>query len=220
MKLKSVFLLTLNLFFCLTVFTQNKLLGKVTDFKQQPVGDAQVFLNGKKADVSTNERGYFEVQVPDSINKISVYSSKYGVLTSSYSGETTLSFVFLEPKKTEKEKIPVGYGEVDKDNLTYAVDKIDAEKNDAIKGYQNIYDYIRGRVPGVRVTGDNHIIIRGVNTLGLSSDPLFVVDGSIVSSIDYIDVNDIKDISVLKDASASIYGSQGANGVILITLKK
>jgi len=220
MELKIVFLLTLSLFFCLTIFTQNKLLGKVTDFKQQPIADAQVFLNGQKVDVSTNERGYFEAEVPDSVDQISVYSPKYGVLTSSYSGESELSFVFLEPKKTEKEKISVGYGEVDKENLTYAIDKIDAEKKDDVKGYVNIYDYIRGRLPGVRVTSDNRIIIRGVNTLGLSYDPLFVVDGSIVNNIDFIDMNQIKDISVLKDASASIYGSRGANGVILINLKK
>lgn len=220
MKLKTSFLLVLGLFLSLTLCAQKKLIGKVTDFKQQPVTDAQVFLNSQKVEVTINGGGFFEVEVPDSINQISVYSPKYGVLKSAYSGEPRLSFVFLEPKKIEDEKIPIGYGNVNKKDLTYAVDKIDAEKDKRVNGYQNIYDYMRGRLPGVRVTGDNHVIIRGVGTLNLTTDPLFVVDGAVVSNIDYINVNEIKDISVLKDASASIYGSRGANGVILITLKK
>ncbi len=220
MKPKTLYLICLGLFFCLQIFAQKKLLGKVTDFKQQPISDAQVFLNGHKVDVAINQRGFFEVEVPDSINRISIYSPKYGVLTSAYSGEPMLSFVLLEPKEAEIEEIPIGYGDVDKKELTYAVSKIDAEKNNEIKGYQNIYDYMRGRLPGVRITNDNHIIVRGINTINLSTDPLFVVDGTIVNNIDFIDVNQIKDITVLKDASASIYGSQGANGVILISLKK
>ena len=219
MKHKTLGLLTLGLFLSLSITAQKKLLGKVTDFKQQPIADAQVFLNGQKVDVTINGRGFFEVEVPDSVNRISVYSPKYGVLTSSYSGEPMLSFVLLEPK-TEKEDVSIGYGEIDKKELTYAVDKIDAEKVNEVSGYRNIYDYMRGKLPGVRVTSDNRIIVRGINSLSLSSDPLFVVDGSIVTNIDFIDVNQIKDNTVLKDASSSIYGSRGSNGVILITLKK
>ena len=219
MKPKTIFLLSLGLLFCLTIYAQKKLLGKVTDFKQQPIADAQVFLNGKEATVTINGRGFFEVEVPDSVDRISVYSPKYGVLTSSYSGESMLSFVLLEPKN-ENEDIPIGYGDIDKKELTFAVDKLDAEKDIEVGGYRNIYDYMRGKLPGVRVTSDNHIIVRGINTLSLSSEPLFVVDGSIVTNIDFINVNQIKDITVLKDASASIYGSRGSNGVILISLKK
>jgi TonB-dependent SusC/RagA subfamily outer membrane receptor len=131
--------------------------------------------------------------------------------------------------KTEKEKISIGYGEVDRESLTYAVDKIDAEQDLSISGYSNIYDYMRGKLPGVRVTNDNKIMIRGISSLSissdpyalnLSSDPLFVVNGAIVNNIDFINVNEIKNISVLKDASASIYGSRGTNGVILINLKR
>jgi TonB-dependent SusC/RagA subfamily outer membrane receptor len=76
---------------------------------------------------------------------------------------------------------------------------------------------IQGKVPGVDVVG-NKITIRGVGSLNLSSDPLFVVDGVAVSSIDNISPREVKSITVLKGASAAIYGTRGANGVILITL--
>ncbi len=85
--------------------------------------------------------------------------------------------------------------------------------------YENIYDLIRGRLGGVFVTDNNRIIIRGPISLSQSSTPLFVVDGNIVYSIDHIFPRDVKDISVLKGAAASIYGSRGAGGVIQITTK-
>jgi TonB-dependent SusC/RagA subfamily outer membrane receptor len=82
--------------------------------------------------------------------------------------------------------------------------------------YQDIYDMIRGRVPGVEVSGKT-IRIRGSNSLNVSSDPLFVVDGVIVKDIDYIAPETVKSIEVLKGPDASVYGTRGSNGVILIT---
>lgn len=76
---------------------------------------------------------------------------------------------------------------------------------------------IKGRIPGVTVTG-NKIVIRGVKTLMGSSDPLFVVDGIIRNNIDDIQPNLVKSISVLKGPDATMYGSRGANGVIMINL--
>jgi TonB-dependent SusC/RagA subfamily outer membrane receptor len=133
-----------------------------------------------------------------------------------------MSFMFLKPKKPEylDEKVSIGYGDVTRENNTFSVQKLDAGSEIQALGYTNIYDYMRGRLAGVRVTSNNQIIVRGINTINSGTEPLFVVDGSIVFDIDYINVNDIKDISVLKDAAASIYGSRGANGVVQISLKK
>jgi len=220
MKLKTASIVFFSLFICFAVCAQNKIVGKVVNFKKEPVVDAKVYLDDKLTEATINIRGYFEVEIPEGVSQINIYSPTYGLLSTEYSGESNLSFIYLEPKKTEKEKISVGYGQVDRESLTYAVDKMDTEEDVTINGYNNIYDYMRGKLPGVRVTNDNKIIIRGVNSLELSSDPLFVVDGAIVSNIDYINLNEIKNISVLKDASASIYGSRGTNGVILINLKR
>jgi len=85
--------------------------------------------------------------------------------------------------------------------------------------YHDIYEYIQGKVPGVMVRGDK-IIIRGVSTIAQSTDPLFIVDGVPMESIGWVNPNNVKSISVLKDGSeCAIYGSRGANGVIVITTK-
>ena len=77
---------------------------------------------------------------------------------------------------------------------------------------------IQGKCAGVQVSGHS-IIIRGKNSINLSSEPLFVVDGVAVEDVSYINPREVKNITVLKDSAASIYGVRGANGVILITLK-
>ncbi|MGB8492241.1 MAG: TonB-dependent receptor plug domain-containing protein, partial [Bacteroidales bacterium] len=79
-------------------------------------------------------------------------------------------------------------------------------------------DMISGEVPGVQVIG-TRILIRGISTITAGTDPLFVVDGVPATSIDYIQPQTVRSIEVLKGSAATIYGSRGANGVILINLK-
>ncbi len=222
MKLKILLKLTLSLFFCFTIHSQNKLIIKVMNYNKEPIDDVQVFLDDKKIDVIINVRGYFELDISKDVKQINIYSPVYGLLTTKYSGEPKLIFIFLNPDqiKTEEDKVDIGYGKVNREDLTYNVQKIDVEKNNQGFIYNNIFDLIRGRLPGVTVTANNKIIIRGVNSIRSSSGPLFVVNGTIVYNIDYIRPIEVKDISVLKGAATSIYGSRGANGVILITLKK
>ncbi len=84
--------------------------------------------------------------------------------------------------------------------------------------YLSIYDMIRNVVPGVTVAGTS-VILRGASSISLDTEALFVVNGTPVNSIDNIRPQEVKSIDVLKGPDASIYGSRGANGVILITLK-
>jgi TonB-dependent SusC/RagA subfamily outer membrane receptor len=91
-------------------------------------------------------------------------------------------------------------------------------RNSAVPVYQDIYDMIRGRVAGVEVSGKS-IKIRGTNSLNISTEPLFVVDGVIVKEIEDIDPETVKSIEVLKGPDASVYGTKGSNGVIVITRK-
>ena len=115
----------------------------------------------------------------------------------------------------EQDQVNIGYGTVPRDQATTSVSTI---KGDDTVPYATIYEMIQGKCAGVVVSG-NSVVIRGVGTINLSSQPLFIVDGVEVGDISHINPRDVKDISVLKDSSASIYGSRGANGVILITLK-
>jgi TonB-dependent SusC/RagA subfamily outer membrane receptor len=114
------------------------------------------------------------------------------------------------------EVVNIGYGVAQRKNLTSNVATIDGQ-NVKYASYQSIYDLIKGEVAGVQVIG-NKIIIRGVGTINGSTDPLFLIDGMETQSLDAISPRSVKSITVLKGADASIYGSRGANGVIMITL--
>lgn len=122
----------------------------------------------------------------------------------------------------EEETVNVGYGAVKRKNLTNAVSKVDIEQNE-IGVYTHIGEYLAGRVPGlvVRRTGNGYSYnIRGSTSIYGSTEPLFIVDGMEVMDIDYLNPRDVKNVEVLKDGSASIYGTKGACGVIIITTHK
>lgn len=119
--------------------------------------------------------------------------------------------------KNEKEYINLGYLKVDKDVATESVSTLNVPM---ASGYNNIYDYIKGRVPGVEVNGTS-IIIRGINSINLTSDPLILVDGVATDDISWLSPDMVQSIDVLKDASSTaMYGSRGGNGVILITTRR
>lgn len=111
----------------------------------------------------------------------------------------------------------LGYGiTVSHDSRTEAVSSVEM---DDYTHYKTIYEYLQGRVAGLQVSG-NKVLIRGTNSIFASTEPLFVVDGVAMEDISWINPQDVKRIDVLKDsASCSLYGSRGANGVILITMK-
>ena len=217
-----LFVLLLNIGFA---NAQKKLTGKVVNNKNQPIAKAKIYLDSIDSNVETDKNGYFEVQLPVKVASINIYSYEYGLLSSKFNDESIMNFVFLDSEKSTNkrikkwEKIKIGYSEENKKYQVLNSKSIGAadDKNSGI--YNNIFDLIRGRLPGVTVSRDNKITIRGVSSIRNISDPLFVVDGMIVSSIDYISPNIVKSISVLKGAEASVYGSQGSSGVIVIKTK-
>ena len=115
----------------------------------------------------------------------------------------------------EKDGVDIGYGVQDRDQVTTSVSNLKVRKNE-IQTYSNIYDYLRGRVPGVQVTSDNRIIIRGIGTNSNNTDPLILVDGVETTDISTLDPIYVESVDVIKDGSSAIYGMQGANGVIII----
>lgn len=119
----------------------------------------------------------------------------------------------------EDREVNIGYGTVDKEQLTTSVSGFKADKKRPTT-YSNMYDYLRGRVAGVTVSPDNQIRIRGTNSINGSSDPLILVDGAEVTDLSTINPQDVSSVDVIKDGSASIYGMRGANGVIIITTRK
>ena len=116
------------------------------------------------------------------------------------------------------EEVNVGYGTMSRKDLGYAVDKVKIDEN-VISSYSNILEYLQGRVPGVEIDAGGRIQIRGKNSINSPTEPLILVDGVECRDIKSINPRDVRSVEVLKDASAAIYGSRGANGVILFTTK-
>ena len=118
----------------------------------------------------------------------------------------------------EDNQIDVGYGVQDQDKVTTAVSNVKVRKHEA-QTYSSMYDYLRGRVPGVMVSTDNRIIIRGIGTNSDATDPLILVDGVEMTDLSTINPSDVQSVDVIKDGSSAIYGMRGANGVIIIKTK-
>lgn len=236
MKRKLTLLLVLSLFIFGTTYAQNKknqkkitLLGIVVDTDKNPVQNASIFIDGKNTNTKSDAEGRFKVKLKPNVKTITVFTLFNGTIEYAYQGEEEITFTLSmdnsihqdplnEPDEVDDELINIGYGTTTKRKLTSSVGKIDKRQLKNAQHYATIYDMIKGEVPGVVVSG-NSIVIRGLSSLNLSSEPLYVVNGSPVSTISDISPNDVESISVLKGSSAAIYGSRGANGVILIRLK-
>lgn len=124
-------------------------------------------------------------------------------------------------RSENEEMINIGYGKARRKDMTNSVSHV---KKDERLVYNSIYDYLRDKVPGVRIEreGSNteKVYVRGVNSINAPSDPLFIVDGVEVDDISSVNPYDVESVDVLKDSAASIYGVRGTNGVIIITLKR
>lgn len=227
MKLKILFLILLSGLFMTTVSGQktNKKIvvsGLVTDPFKRPVSNAMILIDGVNSDLVTNNKGIYKVKVRPDADTLTIVSFNNGVISAPINGRTKIDFTLnasgssqSNQRDKNEEVVDIGYGNVKQRDLTTPVSRIDG-KQGKYATYRNIYEVLRG-TPGVVVSGTS-IKIQGQSSLTLSTEPLFIVDGMTVTSIENISPTQIESISVLKGASASIYGSRGANGVILITL--
>ena len=123
----------------------------------------------------------------------------------------------------DSEQVNVGYGVLDRKEVSTSVSKVDSKDVDNA-GFATIYDDLEGRVPGLVINRTSEttatLSIRGAVSFYGSTQPLLVVDGMVVEDISDINPREVASVEVLKDGGAAIYGSRGANGVVLITLKK
>ena len=206
---------------------QNKTLNAVvlTD-NGSPIVGASVQLKKAAKGTSTNQDGKFTITYnsPDSLLISSLnYTSKQIYLQ----GQTTLQITLQEKSHQVDEVVVVGYGTQRKATLTGSVTQINADEINESKS-PNIANSLAGRMPGLVVNNrsgepgadGSSILIRGSGTTG-NNAPLIVIDGvANRGGFERLNPTDIESITVLKDASAAIYGAQAANGVILVTTKR
>ena len=199
--------------------------GKVMDETKEPLIGATVLLKGNpNVGTATDFDGDFQLTVPQGSSLIFSYvgySSKE--VKAAPEMEVTLQSAFNDLD----EVVVIGYGTVKRKDLTTAVSTIgedDFENRPIVSAAQAI----QGKAPGVAVQmptgapgGSMTVRVRGTTSFNGSNEPLYVVDGVPVDNVDFLQPNDIENMQILKDASsAAIYGSRGANGVVLITTKQ
>jgi TonB-dependent starch-binding outer membrane protein SusC len=201
--------------------------GKVVDQAGEPVIGAVLTEKDGKGTAVVDLDGNFTINVASSNATLAVSALGYDNLTVGVAGRSRLEIVLSEKSFSIDEVVVVGYGTQKKKDLTGSVVQVDMktmEDKEAI----TVADYLRGAVAGLNISrsssasGQSSFEIRGQTSLGTSTQPLLVVDGSIFSgSLNDINPNDIASVSVMKDASsAAVYGASAANGVIILTTKR
>jgi TonB-linked SusC/RagA family outer membrane protein len=227
---------------------KRKYSGLVTDDKGEPIIGATVLVDGTNVGTITDTRGQFSFEAfSEGVLHVSYigYETSKVILSSN----TKLNIRLKEDAKQLDEVVVVGYGTIRKSDLTGSVSQLKAEKTEE-KAYTSIEQMMQGRVAGVQITQNSGALgggisfsIRGANSVSGSNQPLVVIDGYPVetgevsvniggdsnfagdvpgmNALSMLNPNDIESIEILKDASATaIYGSRGANGVVMVTTKR
>ena len=199
--------------------------GTIVDPSGMPVIGANVMVKGTTNGTITDMDGKFSLEVPKESMLVVSYIG-YANQEIKVSNQTNLSIALKEDAEALDELVVVGYGTQKKVNLTGSIGTIKTDETLKARPVTNVQELLAGSVPGMSVSKGSgaagsgaSINIRGTSTIGSSSGVLVLIDG-VPGNIYTLNPNDIESISVLKDAaSAAIYGSRAANGVMLITTK-
>ena len=210
--------------------------GSVKDEKGLPLPGASVVVKGVKSGTVVDANGNFALNVPSQASVLVVSFTGYNSKEVIVGSQTTINIQLSPTDESLNEIVVIGYGTSRRSDLTGAVGSVKAEQLQE-RPAASLNQALSGRISGVQVNsnsgrpgGRSNVRIRGFSSINSSNNPLYVVDGiqmpvgnqaQASQAIDYINPNDIISVEVLKDASSTaIYGSRGANGVILITTKR
>ena len=201
--------------------------GTVTDANGATMPGVSVQIEGTTTGTITDVNGKYTLELPAE-NAVLIFTFiGYANQKIAVKGDATINVTMIMEAQNLEQIVVVGYGTIKKSDITGSVASVNI--NDyKLQPITNPTAILKGRVAGVSITqssgnlgGDYKIRIRGANSLSLSNEPLFVIDGiQMALGLNQINTNDIQSMEILKDASATaIFGSRGANGVVLITTK-
>ena len=186
-----------------------EITGSVKDHLGKPIKRAIIFVDSSETITKTNNKGIYKYKTKKNVQNIAVFSAKKGMLSKDLNGKIEADFIF--PKEMQV---------VDKNDLASLGYNLRGDKSERYKKYDNIYELIATEFTGVTVRGTK-VKVRGSATLtGSSAEPLYIVDGSYVRSLNTVIPTEIKSIEILKGQDASFYGVRGAHGVVIVELKK
>ena len=220
----------LLLFVCSSgAFAQSRVTGKVVDASGEPIIGASVMVKGTSNGVVTDFDGNYTINnVPAGAN-LSISYVGFRTQTVAVAGKSQLNVTMAEDRQLLDEVVVVGYGTQKRSDVTGSMVNIGEEQLNT-RPVNNAFEALQGKAAGVDITTNERpgqlgsIRIRGERSIGATNAPLYVVDGvplMSASAIETLNPRDIESIDILKDASATaIYGSRGANGVVLVTTKQ
>jgi len=231
MKIKLILLILVSSL-CINSITAQKsnkkvtITGTVLNASRGPIVNAIVMIDDQKTNSMTDANGNYKVKVKPTALKIGIFTFGSGTFEDSIKGRTRIDFNFVTTRTQQttdqtiapgEQGVNTGYGVVKEKNLTTNVNKIDGT-NKKYATYHSISEMIQREVSGVKVDGSS-VIIQGAKDFFGSVPALIVVDG--VSSYELPDIlpSSVKSIEVLKGTAASIYGSRGYGGAIIIKTK-
>lgn len=227
-KLQCLFFLLFVIFGCQLMSAQQiSIKGTVTDQSGEPLIGVSVTVPGTKIGAATDIDGNFGLTA-DAKAKLKFSYIGYLTIEEAVDGRSVINVVMKENSEVLSEVVVIGYGTMDKKELTSAISHV-SEKDFLSVSSLDPSMMIQGKVPGVSITntgaGDPNnqasIQIRGVSSRSAGLGPLIVIDGVPGGNLTNINPNDIASFDILKDGAASaIYGTRGSNGVILVTTKK
>lgn len=218
----------MQMFISVYSFGQDKtIVGKITTFDSIPLNGVEIEVKSSGKVVLSDSLGRFQTFCNNE-DKLIVRANGFYDQKVKVESEIRMVLINLKLKKGDKNLdlagnyVNIGYGKVDAKNLLSSVASV--KENDIdFSVYTNMFDLIQGQFAGVSVEG-NKVVVRGNKTYyGSESDAaLLVVDGMIVSESDFASISpmDVQSVDVIKDGSSSIYGSRGANGVVIVETKK
>ena len=222
-KLKKLFLSFVLLSVSMLMYAQTEIKGTVVDTKGETIIGATVMEKGTSNGTITDFDGNFTIKVKEGAILVFTY---IGYQTAELPAQQDMKVTMKDDAEVLQEVVVTGYTTQRKADLTGAISTVSVDEM-AKQNENNPMKALQGRVPGMNITADGNpsgaatVRIRGVGTLN-DNDPLYIIDGvPTKAGMHELNGNDIESIQVLKDAaSASIYGSRAANGVIIITTKK
>lgn len=229
LKCSFTFLVFMALFLGNAIYAQggSTISGVITEASGGPLPGVNILEKGTKNGASTDFDGNFSIKVSKSNAILVISYLGFETQEINVSGKTTIQVVLKANLESLDEVIVIGYGTARKSDLTGSVVSVSGSdlKDQPIS---NVAEALTGRMAGVQVTSTEgspdaeiNIRIRGGTSLTQDSSPLIIVDGFPVNSMSDVSSSDVESITILKDASSTaIYGSRGANGVVIVTTKK
>lgn len=203
-----------------------RVAGKVTDQDNAALPGVSILISGTSQGTVTDGEGNYVIQAPGNGSLVFSFIG-YESQTVEIGNRSVIDIKLAQGSRSLDELVVVGYGTQKKTDVTGALSVV-STREFSQQPITRLDQVLQGRAAGVQVTqsngapgGDSKVRVRGANSVLGNNDPLYVIDGFVGANYNLLNPNDIESLQVLKDAaSTSIYGSRGANGVIIITTKK